>query len=90
MSNTFLNSIASFLIYHKDIKSTNKLLDQIYRAKVADFGTSRAITLEHTYIITLVYGTFGYLDPKHSKYLSQFMKKSDVNNFALGSDQIEN
>ncbi|KAL5787114.1 hypothetical protein ACOSP7_004063 [Xanthoceras sorbifolium] len=49
---SYLHLAASLPIYHRDIKYANILLDKKYKAKIADFGTSRSISIDQTHVTT--------------------------------------
>lgn len=69
-------------ILHLNVKSTNVLLDEDYRAKVSDYGLVKFLHILDNYGVTKIHNSVGYIAPELAQS-SRITDKCDVYSFGV-------
>lgn len=79
---TYLHQECEQQVIHRDIKTSNIMLDAGYNARLGDFGLARLMDHDKSPVSTLTAGTMGYLAPEYLQY-GKATEKTDVFSYGV-------
>ena len=75
----YLHSSSVAPIYHRDIKSTNILLDENFESHVGDFGLAKVVDMPQSKSVSAIAGSYGYIAPGKLLFSWLFISCQEVN-----------
>ncbi|CAL5213548.1 unnamed protein product [Lathyrus oleraceus] len=83
----YLHEECEQCVLHRDIKSSNIMLDSSFNTKLGDFGLARLMNHETESKTTVLAGTYGYLSPEAATR-GKASRESDVYSFGVVALEI--